>query len=69
MAFFFDYEQNKVFWFVTYLRLAEAICLDPSISVKNSDFKSVIDAYERDLEKWERLFYGADDKVQERVGM
>lgn len=39
VATFYNYREDKVFWFVIYLELAAAICEHPYLSVKNSDFK------------------------------
>lgn len=45
MARFFNYKEDKVFWFVIYLELAAAICEHPYLSVKNSDFKDNVDLF------------------------
>lgn len=42
MATFFNYREDKIFWFVIYLELAAAICEHPYLSAKNSDFKDNI---------------------------
>lgn len=42
MATFWNYREDKIFWFVIYLELAAAICQFPSLSVKNSSFKDNI---------------------------
>lgn len=39
MAEFWNYDEEKWWWFATYLQLAAAICAYPSLSAKNSDFK------------------------------
>jgi hypothetical protein len=39
MATFYNYNEDKEFWFIIYLQLAEIICMYPSLSAKNSDFK------------------------------
>jgi hypothetical protein len=57
MARFENYNREKAYWFITYLRLAEAICIDPSISAKNSDFKEQLDKYYQDkIERMEKLY-------------
>lgn len=39
VAIFYQYDEDKAFWFGVYLELAAAICKYPYLSAKNSDFK------------------------------
>jgi hypothetical protein len=49
---FAGYKHNEEWWFVIYLRLAEAISKNPSLSAKNSDISEYFEI--EGLERWER---------------
>lgn len=68
MATFEDYTDHKAWWFVTYLRLAEAICTYPSLSAKNSGLFKVFEMEDEKLERLERRLYGITDD-QTKKGM
>lgn len=69
MAYFENYEEDKAFWFLTYLQLAEVISHYPTLSAKNSNFQDEVDKYLGRHHSIRREHGNTNGKKQKGVGL